>query len=335
MSWDWDRTFLDLSSMMAEPLCAAWNLLRFRLAAPLDPQKFENCNTLTKEIAARTFIVLGTVFLVVSMPVQVLCGVAFLGGGSKLLRAIGFALQTGGFTHIRGKGPEITLDPQNPKVKVMSWNVCGVGGGMSLDHGGVVLWRARLDPIIEKIKSEDPDVLILQEIYDTTLGAALIERLQSDYAHFFTHLGPNVWGSVGGVMVVSKCAVHNFSHTSFTTNNWTLNRGFAELELKAAPQDSSPCLKVIGTHLIHGDDLQDKNNRMAQVAQIVRSVAHRTLPIVPTILAGDLNIERDQEEGTQLSSRLVHGYKGSEPTCTNRLVAQWDYQAKSLWGRDD
>lgn len=330
----WDRTFLDISSKMAEPFCAAWHVLCFRLVAPLDPQKFENCTTIAHEVATRILIGLGATvgaFLTCLAPLPIVCSVIVLGVGSKVVRAIGFALQKGGYTHIRGTAPEKLLNSEALQVKVMSWNICGVGGGMSLDHGGVNHWRSRVDAIVEKIKSEDPDVLIVQEVYDTALAEALVDRLKSDYAHFFTHLGPNVWGSVGGCMVISKCAVHNFSHTSFENNKWTLNRGFASLELKATPQDALPCARIIGTHLIHGDEVDDKKNRMEQVAQIVNHVTRQTLAM-PTVLAGDLNMERDQEEGEILSSRLHHGYQGHEPTCTNRLVAQWDSKERSVWG---
>ncbi len=330
----WDRTFLDISSKMAEPFCAAWHLLCFRLIAPLDPQKFENCTSVANEVATRILIGLGATigaFLACLAPTPIVCSIAVLGVGNRISRAIGFALQKEGYTHIEGKALEKSLDLQDPQVKVMSWNICGVGGGMSLDHGGVNHWRSRIDAIIEKIKTEDPDVLILQEVYDTALAEILIDRLNSDYAHFFTHLGPNVCGSVGGCMVISKCAVHHFSHTSFENNKWTLNRGFASLELKATPQDALPCVRVIGTHLIHGDEPDDKKNRTEQVAAILSHVARQTLAM-PTVLAGDLNIERDQEEGKILSSCLHHGYQGPQPTCTHRLVVQWDFKARSVWG---
>lgn len=329
----WDRTFLDISSKMSEPFCADWHLLCFRLVAPLDLQKFENCTTVANEVATRVLIGLGGAigaFLICLAPIPIVCSVVVLGGGSKIVRAIGFALQKGGYTHIRGEALEKSLDPRDPQVKVMSWNICGIGGGMSLDHGGVNHWRSRIDAIVEKIKTEDPDVLILQEVYDAALAEAIIDRLKSDYAHFFTHLGPNVWGSVDGCMILSKCAVHNFSHTSFENNTWILNRGFATLELKATSQDILPCARVIGTHLIHGDEPDDKKNRIEQVAQIVSHIARQTLSM-PTVLAGDLNMERDQEEGKILSSRLHHGYQGSQPTCTNRLVAQWDSKTRSVW----
>lgn len=329
----WDRTFLDISSKMAEPFCAVWHALCFRIIAPIDPQKFENCTTITNEVATRILIGLGATvgsFLTYIDPILTVSGIVVLGAGCKVVRAIGFALQKDGYTHIRGTAPEKLLNSEAPQMKVMSWNICGVGGGMSLDHGGVNHWRFRLDAIIEKIKSEDPDVLILQEVYDTALAEALVDRLKSDYAHFFMHLGPNVWGSVGGCMMISKCPVHNFSHTSFEKNKWTLNRGFASLELKATPQDDLPCARIIGTHLIHGDEAEDKKNRMEQIAQIASHVASQTLTM-PTVLAGDLNIERDQKEGEILSSHLHHSYQGQKPTCTNRLVAQWDSKARSVW----
>ncbi len=325
-----DRTFLDLSSKMAEPFCLAWHLYCYRLVAPLGPQKFENCTTRTQEVATRVLIGLSLgVFgaALYTAPISLVGGALALGIGSKVVRAIGFALQKEGYTHILGKCLEKTLDPQNPQIKVMTWNICGVGGGMSLDHGGVIHWRSRLDALVSKIKTEDPDVLILQEVYDTALAEALTKKLQSDYAHFYLHLGPNVWGSVGGCMVFSKCAVHDFSHTSFTNNQWTLNRGFADLEIKASALDTAPCARIIGTHLIHGDTPEDQNNRMHQVAQIVNSVAHKT---IPTILTGDLNIERDAPEGGILSSHLHHAYQGLGATCTNRLEAQWDDKPGSV-----
>jgi endonuclease/exonuclease/phosphatase family metal-dependent hydrolase len=328
----WDRTFLDLSSKMAEPFCSAWHLYCFRLVAPLDPQKFENCSTRVKEVATRVLIglslgVAGAAFY--AAPIPLIGGALALGLGSKVVRAAGFGLQKEGYTHVLGTCPEKTLDPHNPQIKVMTWNICGVGGGMSLDHGGVAHWRSRLDAIAIKIKTEDPDVLVLQEIYDTALAEALIQKLQSEYAHFYLHLGPNVWGSVGGCMVLSKCAVHDFSHTSFTNNEWTLNRGFADLEIKAHPNDTLPCARIIGTHLTHGDALKDQNNRMLQVAQIVNHVTLKTLAI-PTILTGDLNIERDTPEGVTLSSYLHHAYQSPEPTCTNQLAAQWGAKTSTI-----
>lgn len=326
----WDRTCLDLSSKMTEPFCQAWHALRYRLLAPLDPNKFENCSTLTKEIALRSLILISSGAAAAAAywrPAKILGSVALLGIGSKMLRAIGFSLQQGQYTHVRGDGEEKQID-RHP-IKLMTWNICGLGGGLALDHGGLIDWRLRLDGICQTIRNENPDVLILQEVIDASLAEALIGKLKTEYAHFYIHQGYNLWGVGSGMMVLSKCAVHNFSYTPFTTNTWELNKGFSTIELKAAPQDSSPFVRIIGTHLLHGGTEQAHESRVSQIAQIVDSVAKKTFPL-PTIVSGDINIERDEPRGEFLLPLFRHGYLGSEYTCTNKLTAQWDPKAAEL-----
>lgn len=309
-----DRTLLDLSSKCAEPLCWAFGLLRFRVVAPLDPAKFDNCESRIVEVAYRAFIILTAALAIFTIAVPV--AFIVLGIASKVLRAIGFALQKNDYTHVRGLAAEKIL---NHEAKVMTWNVCGIGGGMGYDHGGVIDWRSRVDAIVEKIIHEDADVLVLQEIYDTALAEAIIDKLKDQYAHFFTHLGANVMGSVGGCMVLSKCAVHRFTNTSFSNNNWTLNRTFATLEIKADPADQAPAARIIGTHLIHDDN----SARRVQLNEILNSL--QGAPPIPTVLMGDLNLEREQpQEGGMLDPHFEHGYIGDEPTRTNRMLKQWD-----------
>ena len=320
---EWDRTFLDLSSKCAEPICWTYGLLRYKLVMTLDPDKFDNATSKVKEIGKRILIAVGaliafTVGIEFTLPALLGLGVA-----SRIFRAIGFSLQKKGFTHIRTSAPEKRIDGL---PKVATWNVLGVAGGMHYDHGGVVGFRARLQGILEKIRNEDPDVLVLQEIYDTALAEALIRELGKEYAHIYAHLGKSVMGSVGGLMVFSKCAVHRFDNEDFHTSSWTLKRGFATIEVKARPEDRLPCARIIGTHLIHGHTEQDKQKRVAQVAQIVNSLAKRTLAL-PTVLVGDANIERDSKEAEVLNRYLKPGYVGSRPTCTNRLVAKWNRSA--------
>jgi endonuclease/exonuclease/phosphatase family metal-dependent hydrolase len=240
-----------------------------------------------------------------------------LGIASKVLRAIGFALQKNAYTHVLGALPEKSLT--DGQAKLATWNICGIGGGMHYDHGGVNDWKLRLDGIVDQIEQEDADVLVLQEIYDTALAEALVERLRERYAHFFMHLGANVMGSVGGLMVLSKCAIHRFTNTSFANNDWKLNRTFATLEIKANPQDKVPCARIVGTHFIHDDNAK----RLVQLQQVVESV--EKAPSLPTVLMGDLNFVRDKpEEGGVLAQYVEHGYLGHEPTCTDQLIKQWD-----------
>lgn len=319
-----DRVFLDVSSKMAEPFCFVWHLLNYRLIAPLDTLKFENDSSKMVEVSKRIAIVFVSIMAALIMayqPIIMLSSIAALGCFSRFFRYLGFSLQKKGYTHVLGKAKEITLN-ENLKVSIMNWNICGIGGGLSLDHGGVVDYRLRLDAIVQKIKDENPKILVLQEVYDTALAERLITKLQNDYAHIFLHLGPNFMGSVGGCMVMSKCALHKFSYVSFTNNHWSLNRGFASLEIKKCKDDVGACARLIATHLIHGEDLESQKKRSSQVAQILQFLANQTVAL-PTIISGDLNIERDSSECSILSQSLNHAYLGSEATCTNYLLAQW------------
>ncbi len=308
----WDRTLLDIASKAAEPLCWAYELLRYRLVAPLDTTKFNNCQTIAGEVATRALIVAGAIF-----SVPLLVPALLLGAANKGLRAVGFALQKNNFTYVKGQAPEKELDG---KAKVLTWNLCAIGGGMHYDHGGVNPFRTRVEDLVDKILTEDPDVLVLQEIYDINYAEDLIKKLGPHYANFFVHLGANVIGSVGGVMVITKCAVHSFTNTPFDNNDWSLNRTFTQLEIKAKPTDTRPSARIIGTHLIHNDSAK----RMEQVAQIINSLAQQN-HILPTVIAGDLNMERDSIiEGEFLNRYLIHSYLSSQPTCTNQLTHHWD-----------
>jgi endonuclease/exonuclease/phosphatase family metal-dependent hydrolase len=298
--------FLTISSYMAEPLCVAYGFFRYELL--LDDK--------ISKVALRALAAAASVAALVLYPIPIILTVTALGLGSKIFRAIGFALQENGYSHIHGSYPEKSLDG---KAKIMTWNLCGIGGGMHYDHGGVLHWRDRLDGIVQEILREDPDVLILQEIYDTSFANALVERLGPRFAHFFTHLGANVWGSVGGGFVATKCAYDQFSNTSFHTNDWTLNRTFTVLDILDEPRGDCAA-RIIGTHLTHND----REKRALELQQISNTLS--VLP--PTLLVGDLNIERDTEEGRQLDDYMIHGYMGQEPTCTNKLVERWTGESK-------
>lgn len=260
--------------------------------------------------------VLGSLFWI-SNPLMNTGRILALGVASKITRAIGFTLQKNGYTYIQGNQDPVKF---NQSLKITSWNLCGLSGGMSLDHGGVSHWRYRIDSIAKKILQANPDILILQEIYDTSLSEELTQKLKKNYAHIFTHLGPCVWGVSSGCMIFSKYNVKQFSYTPFTTNDWTNNRGFAKLQLTESP------IEIISTHLTYGLSKIDQEIRKHQLDQIIHSVSKKNL----TILAGDLNLQRDSEEGAYLSHYFRPTYVEERPTCTNQLTAQWDPKVKEI-----
>ena len=307
----WDGICLDIASELTEPHCYAFSKLRYRIGMlPLDPGKFDNASTKTKEIAIRIFEgIVAIVLCTAGLPLLIAMGAL-----SKVFKAIGFALQKDNCTHIVTGTPPRSI---NGLPKIYTKNLCGIGGGMHYDHGGVNNSKSRLQALVQKIRNEDADVVVLQEVYDAKLLKALVKELSGEFCDIYTNMGQSTWGSVGGLMVLSKVAVHNFTNEDFNNSTWQLKRGFATIEVKQRPEDALPCARVIGTHLIH----DSAEERMGQVAQIVDSLARRSLSL-PTVLTGDLNIERDGPEEAVLRPYLKHGYRGADPTCTGRLSAQ-------------
>lgn len=329
ISSGWDRTFLNISSEMAEIFCRTSEKV-FRVLSTLDPNEFDNLPSRTQEVAFRALIVFTGFLLVCALPLTLAIGLTF-GLGSKIFKAVGYALQKDGFTHIRGSAPE---EPMGPESTYLTLNGCLVAGGLSRNHGGPVDWRIRIDALIQQILEADAGTIMLQEVYDTAACERLVKGLGAKYAHFFTHLGPSVWGSEGGCMVITKHAYSHFSHTKFSNSDWTLGRGYAILELKAAPDAVEPSFRVVATHLIDGESEIDGKeapgqvNRAIQVAEIVNGIAERTLKVakpIPTYVGGDLNINRGSaEDQKRLIPFLEHSYKGHEPTCTYTLLRKWD-----------
>lgn len=315
---DLDRKFLNLSSGMADVFSWTYGMLGYRLVAPIDPNKFDNATSKVKEIGIRAMIVLGALASFLFAGTYLLLTAIVLSVGSKIFRAVGFYFQKDGFTHIQGKAPEAHLS--YGQATVMTWNVRGHGGGLHYAEGGVIHWRSRIDRITDSVKENDPDVIVLQEVYDTALIEAIVSRLGDRYAHFYTHLGANTWGNESGCMVITKCAVHNFTHTDFGKTDAKVKRGFETLEIKARPEDPFPCARIVGTQLSPGKEA--KAIRMEQVAQIIDTVAQEKLAM-PTLFVGNMHFDRDSQEGVYLSRYLYHSYRGSEPTHSDELVKQW------------
>lgn len=306
----YDRLFFDFSSILAEPFCWAYGMVRYRSISPLEPNKFDNSNSKIREVATRIFIFVSAAaaFLFTGTPLLILATV--IGTCAKIFEAVGFTLQRNHFTHVRGTAPEKILD--KGQISVMTWNVCGEFGGLHY-RGGVVHWRSRIDQMIEKIKKEDADVIVLQEVYDTALSEALIDRLHDQYAHFFTHLGGNIFRMGSGCMVITKCNVQQFSYSD--------EDHVEKFVIKANPQDALPCVRFYGTQLERGEEAKQK--RMDQISKIVDSLAKEKL-VLPTFMIMN-NADRDDKiEGAHISKYLHHSYRGDVPTHTDQFVKQWD-----------
>ncbi|MBU6382705.1 MAG: hypothetical protein KGQ49_02295 [Verrucomicrobia bacterium] len=314
-----DRRCFNLSASMSACFSWTYGWLGGRLVAPIDPNKFDNASSKIAEIGVRLLIVLGAVASVIFAGTYILLGAVVLSAGSKIFRSLGYYFQKNRMTHMRGSAAEQPL--QQGHAKIMEWNIRGHGGGLHYSKGGVVHWSSRLPGIVEAVLKEEPDVIVLQEVYDTRLVEALYAHLEPFYAHFYAHLGANVWGEESGIMVIAKCAIHRFFHTDFTQTEDQVQRSFETLEIKASPDASAPCARILSTQLSPGRNASEL--RMDQISQILDTLAKEKLTL-PTLLVGSLNVDRDNtEESAYLARYFSHSYLDSEPTHSEELKNQW------------
>jgi exonuclease III len=202
----------------------------------------------------------------------------------------------------------------------MSWNILGFPAGMNYTCGGCIPFRNRFPEIVNTIRRESPDIVVLQEcLMDASVSEAFIKEFKSDYAHFFIHNGPNKWGTESGLLVMTKSYVSEYTFTLFENDDWTMSRGFATLIIPAS-NEGRPVFAVIGTHMEAGYGPEDARKRSEQLAQI-HAHAKSLHSVRTVILAGDVNIDAGQDNERELLGQVLDGVYGPNglATCTNAL----------------
>ncbi len=293
-----------------------------RYGNPADPTVFDNCSTKAREYAYRAFgpsaLIGAAAFLTKQATLPQIgllaVGLLVLEIGRTALHLLGFSTQKKNYIHIRGEAPEI----QSKNPKIMSWNILGFPAGMNYTCGGCIPFRHRFAEIAERIRSQNADIVILQEcLMDASVPEAFVNEFKKDYAHFFTHNGPNKLGLESGLLVMTKYSVSDYTFTPFDNNNWTLNRGFATLTIPASNERAT--FAVIGTHMEAGSSLEDAQKRNEQLAQI-HEHAKTLLDVERVILAGDLNMNAAEPEIQKILGEVLVNFHGSGmETCTNEL----------------
>jgi len=290
-----------------------------RYGNPADPNVLDNCSTIAREYAYRAFgpaALIGAVAYLakhVTLPRigLIFAGLLALEVGRMALHILGCSAQKKNYIHVRGEAAEI----HSAEPKIMSWNILGFPAGMNYTCGGCIPFRKRFPEIVKTIRSENPDIVILQEcLMDASVSETFIKEFKKDYAHFYIHNGPNKFGLESGLLVMTKSFVFEYTFTPFQTNDWTMSRGFATLTIPAS-NEGRPAFAVIGTHMEAGSAPEDAEKRKEQLAQIqahAKSLNH----VTTVILAGDLNMNAAEPVlGEVLDDYYVHGLE----TCTTEL----------------
>jgi len=293
------KLFLKIASCLTEPLCYI-----HKIGNLIEPHKngldwINKAHPILSSVPTKCFTTaIRTTQVVATVPAILLAGV---GEGFRISGSI---LQTEGFCHRRGNGLEKAYIKQDP-IKVMTFNVCGIGAGYEITNGNQVSWDLRVDAIIDEIEKSDPDVVCLQEVFDSSLGDHLFERLKDTYAHFYSDMG--TWAFCpSGSMVISKIPgkMNFLSFSSYCGDGFFQNKGFTPFEIYDSVTKNLT-LVVASAHLQHDDGPKEayEKAREGQVKQVTEYFNNllKKVPDLFCLFTGDLNINKGSKEHTESS----------------------------------
>lgn len=191
----------------------------------------------------------------------------------------------------------------------MSWNIW---------HGEF------LDKVIDTLKSNNADIIALQEVADypgqPRMAPRIAEALGYDYAHYaaFTsdrHDPPNEQGNT----ILSRFEIAEVS--SHVLTGLDVYAGTAETEpriaVRACIRVNGTGLTVLNTHLAHTIDLTSCTTRLRQIDELLNLIEPEKL-----VLAGDFNVEPGSKELQKVSRALVNA--DPDPTAPTAFLYEHD-----------
>ncbi|MCH9614636.1 MAG: hypothetical protein SP1CHLAM54_14010 [Chlamydiia bacterium] len=227
-----------------------------------------------------------------------------LGTLSIAIRALANQLDSTGFTTKSGTLPPTTT----PIQSILSFNVNMYPGGLPLVLGGVDPASYRYDELCTLIRTQDPDVVCLQEI-STQAAYHLVDQFENDYAHFIFDGGTPALFMDAGLFIASKQRPNGETQFIEFTEEGRQNgihRGFFVVPFED---------KVLAvTHLEPGDGPDHAAIRESELNTIL-SHLNQHYPDMPTVLCGDLNIRRTLTTQTdEFSAVTAFNEQGFHPT---------------------
>jgi len=314
---------LELSGLfLAKPLHIASGPVIRVYATPIRPGKEGNFSSYLLEAVWRIFI---SIFCVVTAPLTI--SLALVGAG---LEKAGDLIKQVPYTHLQGIAKE---KQEDGKYRLMTLNACMLWGGLPIPLGGMRPPSTRMEKMAEKIREEDPDVLVMQEMaFDS--AHQLYGKLKDKYTHFFTRIGPNPPLMESGLLVASKYPVLNAGFIPFP-NQLGIKRGAFWIE--------TPKCFVFTTHLEFGHRKEGANERDKQL-ELIWNKMKDLKEKKPCFLMGDFNMDQKSYAAIGMPLKFHDPYlkkhstiTEATSTCTNVINAYicGDKPPDKPWELDD
>lgn len=202
------------------------------------------------------------------------------------------------FEYQRGDAEEIK---SLHTIKLFSWNTCLLPGRLSQVFSGLSSWQDRIDQIVEKVRSQDADIICLQEVHSEPAARMLFESLKQSYAHFYMNMGPKVMASqltdIGlnsGLFVASKLPLEDVHFEAFANleGPQMINKGFFWAKI----EDSE--IGFTTSHLEPFDTEKSQNQRFEEFKYLTNYISSKSSLV--KVVSGDLNIPWGSQEKAEM-----------------------------------
>ena len=189
-------------------------------------------------------------------------------------------------------------------IKVLTWNVCMLFGGLPIPFGGMAPVTKRIIHVAKKIIDTDADLISLQEV-SPPAAKRLYDQLKNSYRYFYTRINPDPFLMLdSGLFIASKVPIANPEVVSIPLAA-RMKRALFTFEANG--------IKFGTTHLEPGNEPVDQRMRLNQLGKILENKIH--------VLFGDLNIERGTElKESGLKERFLDSFKDTVTTSDNLSI---------------
>lgn len=192
----------------------------------------------------------------------------------------------------------VLQDDPLEQIKLMTWNILGLPN----DQVATRSWQARLPGIVASIVDANPDLVVLQEVFEPQLSESLFAALQDLYPYAYLDLSSSFTLYPSGLAIFSKLPLSaaEFSpHPDLLDGEQQFHMGILRFGLLDA---QGKTLAVIATSHFQGSSRcqwrlgltkQGQHLNYAEVRQQEAAAILHNIPTdVPYYIAGDLNVDR-------------------------------------------
>lgn len=187
-------------------------------------------------------------------------------------------------------GTQADSSPREQQLKVLTWNV--------FLRPRAILWgdhqSARAREMVQLLREEDYDVVVLQEAFDRVSLRILTEGLKDIYPHFILPKRKGLLHTNSGLLVLSRLPIEKVDHVFFDRcagADCMADKGAVLVQVTKGDRT----YQVIGTHAQAEEGRKYAEIRAHQYGQIRESLleAHAQEGVTQLVV-GDLNTDQSQ-----------------------------------------